>query len=329
MLDGDELGLNLKTTATKSSNVGSYEITLQNFANTNYNIILNPSTYVITPRNIEIEIKNAQSQYLEDINTSNFEWQILKGSVVSGDNLGLKLKTNATKTSVIGTYSIVAQWTNTNYNLISNSGEYKIIPRSLTVNINNQSQTYGNIVNIDDYAYSIQDDIDKDLIGIDLYTSADNFSNVGDYIIGGRCDNPNFNINFVDGICTITQRKLTIKIFDQDVKRCFEYKLQNDKYAIVEGFLVNNDELSMNLETDAKWYSFGTHKLSATIENDNYDVTLITGVVNMKISITDYVIIALVAIIIIVVVSVIIVVLIRRKKDKQILYYRYIPNDRI
>ena len=203
---------------------------------------------------------------------------------------------------------------NPNYELSNNIvGSLKIIPRELNVKIKNKTVPYGDEIKFsqDDYLIEENNLIPGDDPQLKFST---NGKNAGNYKISVSCANPNYNFNITEsGILTITKRKITIELFEQNVKHSFPVKFDNNAYTVSEGEVLAGDNLNVNITADMSLFNqFGTFNLYATYDNNNYDVTFKTNQATVSISTLEIVIISVGGAIIITILSVL--VTIKRRK---------------
>lgn len=124
----------LSTTATHTSNVGTYEIKVGETSSPNYSISFVNATLTITPRTLIASVGNYERLYNEDNPAFEVKYD---GFVGNDDGKSLRTKatasTSATKTSDVGTYPItVSGGTADNYQFSYSSG---------TLTINKAEQT--------------------------------------------------------------------------------------------------------------------------------------------------------------------------------------------
>ena len=289
-----DLNINLTTNATSTSDVleTGYDIVMSGYNNSNYNIDYVPGVYTILPRYILIEIDNKTATYHDEHNLLDVEWRILPGyAIVEGDDLNISLSIDLTQNSGVGNYPINYLCNNGNYDVEAINGRYIIQPKQIEIIIENQSGIYGDTIMLDHNLYEINGDdlASKENLNVTLSVNATQTSNIGDYTISGVCNNINYDANFVNGVYSIEKRKITIDLLDQNVKRFFEYEINQNDYEVVEGSIVNGDNLNIVISSSANWYSnIGSEfELTATFSNENYDVEFIGGVVTIQISTTD------------------------------------------
>ena len=297
----NDLNLNLTTNATSTSDVmeSGYEITLSNYNNPNYKIDYISGKYVILPRRIIIDIDNKIAIYHDEHNLIDVKYSIVPGyTIVEGDELNVTLNIDLTQNSDVGNYPINYLCGNKNYEVEAINGRYIIQPKQIEIIIENQSGIYGNTIILDHNQYVIYGDYlaSKEDLNVKLSVNATQTSKVGNYTISGICNNSNYNAIFVNGVYTINKRKVVIDLLDQNIKRFFEFEINQKDFEVVEGVIVNEDNLNIVISSSANWYSnIGSQfDLTATYNNENYDVEFIGGIVTINISTTDIIAIIIV-----------------------------------
>ena len=195
---------------------------------------------------------------------------------------------------------------------IVGSGVLNIKPCPIRIKVDNKEVVYGSeISDIEFTCVSVTSYLPNDL-GITYTCSANKFSNVGDYIINASCENSNYNLTVEKGMLTIKPRPITILVNDQESYTALSFEIEQDEYTIVEGEVVNNDNL--NIEIYVSSDSSSTEKeleLTAYAYNENYEITIIGGTLKIKISYYE-----IMALFICVAGAVLIVVKIVKKKKK-------------
>lgn len=104
LVNGDSLNGTLATTATATTGVGSYGITLGSLANSNYALSYTGANLSITARPLTVTA-DAQSRVSGDANPA-LTYMVGALGLVNGDTLAGSLSTVATSTSVAGSYAI-------------------------------------------------------------------------------------------------------------------------------------------------------------------------------------------------------------------------------
>ena len=190
---------------TTNHNVGTYHIYCSS-VNSNYNVVWTSADYVITPKAATVVINNKHSTYRDDIvlftSTST-------GILDSDKPFAYKLVCDISNESNVGQYPIVGQTLTQNYNITFTNGTYTIIPKGVTVTIDNKTGGYGEAIKpltaTDDGIY------EEDLSGAyTLVCDATQESNIGEYAITGIAKSENYEIIFVNGTYTITKKELTL-----------------------------------------------------------------------------------------------------------------------
>ncbi len=98
LVNGDTLSGTLATTATTTSNVGSYAITQGNLSNNNYAIISYTDANIdVTARPIIVRANNATM--IMGSNVPPLTWSLTSGSLVNSDAFTGSLSTSATPSS--------------------------------------------------------------------------------------------------------------------------------------------------------------------------------------------------------------------------------------
>ena len=117
LVEGDMLVLYLTTTATETSPVGKYDVTLDSSDSPNYDVtIIGEKKLTVEPKAITVTV-DAVSRFYGDANP-NFTVKVPSGALVGEDtieSLGLGLTSTATETSPVGKYDVTGSASNTNY----------------------------------------------------------------------------------------------------------------------------------------------------------------------------------------------------------------------
>ena len=113
----------------------------------NYNVKAGSATLTITKKPITFEVTDKESVYGDEI--ADLAYSVTSGNVVNGDNLGITYKTYNGETEVIlgtttavGTYTIKATSTNTNYNVTFVDGTYTINKKAVTPDVTLSQDTF-------------------------------------------------------------------------------------------------------------------------------------------------------------------------------------------
>lgn len=207
-------GLQFNTTASASSNVGTYTITPFGATAPNYQLAYVPGTLTINPAALTITAANAARIY----GASNPAFSATFAGLVNGDTsavvTGLTFGTTANSASQVGAYPITpANGTAANYTITHGPGTLTIDPAPLTISADNKSKVYGAALPTFTASYSglVNGDTASVVSGLTLTTSATAASGVGtSAIAAANATAANYAITHVPGTLTITPAPLTI-----------------------------------------------------------------------------------------------------------------------
>jgi len=303
----DEASVKLSTTATSSSALGDYvtDITFDNMDK--YALTITKGKVTITPRQLNLEIKNQNFTYGDPINLNQLDYTIKSGSFAFDDQASVSLSTSATQNSNADEYAINVQFNNMDkYALTINNGKAIINPRAITISTQ-QSKIYGEENSLDNTIYTIEDGniIEGTDLELNFTSTATKLSPVGDYEITLQSHNPNYAITIVNSYLTINPKMIEIYVLDQSGIYGNPVKLDQTQYSVDLFDIVKDSDLGIILSTDAdhtnniESYSnsankpkpVGNYTISATTTNPNYilDVEEGTFTINKrKISIRLY-----------------------------------------
>jgi filamentous hemagglutinin family protein len=208
VVNDDDLGVNLSTTATQLSNVGSYTIVNDGTLNTNYDVTFNDGVLTITPKALTVTAENKTKTYGELNPTLTY----IATGLVNGDTLSGTVATTVEQFSDVGSYTISqGDLANTNYTLNFTGGNLEVTKRAITLDATNSSKVYGEINPTLAYTITTGTVVNDDDLGVNLSTTATQLSNVGSYtIVNDGTLNTNYDVTFNDGVLTITPKALTV-----------------------------------------------------------------------------------------------------------------------
>jgi len=205
----------ISTTATITSNVGSYPIQLSGGTSTNYNFTLQNGSLNITPSPLTARADDKVKTYGQ----ANPVLTITYTGFLNGDNAtsitAPTIATTGTLTSVVGAYPItLSGGSSSNYALTLQAGILTVNKATLTVTANNQSKIYGlaNPALTIAYAGFMNGETEAVLDVLPtISTTATIVSSVGSYPItlSGGTDN-NYNFNYVSGNLAINKALLAV-----------------------------------------------------------------------------------------------------------------------
>ncbi|WP_283807196.1 MBG domain-containing protein, partial [Bradyrhizobium lablabi] len=267
----------LATSATTTSNVGTYGITQGTLAASgNYALTYAGDNLTVTQRAITVTA-DAKSRAYGDANPA-LTYQVSGAGLVNGDTLSGALVTSATMASNVGTYGI-GQGTLTasgNYALTYTGNNLTVTQRAITVTADAKSRAYGDANPALTYQVGGAGLVNGDTLSGALATSATTASNVGVYGIaqGTLAASGNYALNYTSNNLTVTQRAITVTA---DAKsRAYGDANPALTYQVGGAGLVNGDSLSGALATSATTasnvgvYGIGQGTLAAS---GNYALT--------------------------------------------------------
>ncbi|MDP3200033.1 MAG: MBG domain-containing protein, partial [Algoriphagus sp.] len=133
----------ISTTATQSSNVGSYPITLSGGSDENYTITLVNGTLTIGKKDLSIRADDKQKTYGDTNPALTFSYT----GLVNGDTKVMtepSISTTATQSSNVGTYPItLAGGSDENYEITLVNGTLTINKATLKIEANGQTKIFG------------------------------------------------------------------------------------------------------------------------------------------------------------------------------------------
>ncbi len=204
------------TLSSSGKDVGTHSIILSDEFkndNPNYEVDLDSSeaTYTIIPRPLTITPDTNFSIYGEALVELSYTTDnLVKGDVLEGE-LECEIGVNA------GTYPIRrGTLNNSNYDItFTDNVCYEILPREITVTINNASSEFGQEDAPLTYSITKGNLVGKDDLAVELVR--DPGTEMGTYAIKGTHGNTNYSVTFVDGLYTIMKFKAFITVESQYV----------------------------------------------------------------------------------------------------------------
>ena len=202
------------TTATKSSDAGTYQITVNGGQATNYNVTAKTGTLTINKANLTATTQNATREYGDE----NPEFTMTYSGLKNGDTapawaVAPKVVSSALKTSPVGTYTITAsEGQAKNYWVeFKNEGKLTVTKAPLTAKARSYTKTQGDsnpTFAIDYIGFKNGETKDVLIEEPRLSTSATKDSRVGTYpivISGGVATN--YELSYVNGTLTINPKQ--------------------------------------------------------------------------------------------------------------------------
>ena len=216
--EADITAPDISTSATITSGVGAYPVTLSSGGATNYTLSLVNGTLTVNQAILTVTADDRSRTY----GSSNPALTVSYLGFVNGDDASNlttapTASTAATVTSDIGGYAITASGgVDDNYTFNYVDGTLTITPAPLTATAEDKSKIFGTINPPLTVTYSgfLNGDDPDDIDNIpSISTSASQFSDVGAYLISlsGGTDN-NYSFNLINGTLTITKAAATVNI---------------------------------------------------------------------------------------------------------------------
>jgi len=270
----------ISTTATQSSAVGDYPITLEGGSDDNYEITLEAGTLTIGKKALTITADDKQKTYGEANPTLTFSYD----GLTNGDTQVATeptISTTATSSSNTGTYPITLEGgSDDNYEITLEAGTLTIGKKALTITADDKQKIYGEANPTLTFSYDGLTNGDTQVATEPtISTTATSSSNVGTYPItlsGG--EDQNYVITLINGTLTIGQKALTITA---DNKQKI-YGEANPTLTFTYSGLVNGDTkvtTEPSIATMATSSSnVGTYPITLSgVEDQNYAITLVSG----------------------------------------------------
>lgn len=298
----DSLGIKLVRAAGK--NAGAYDITLDSWTNENYTITAEKATYTVKQLALRAIVANATSVYGDPLAKLTFtiEGKFAEGESV--DVLNAKLSIGNAKNA--GTYGIEFAYDNANYDVSATDATYTITKREVTLLVQDATSVYGDAdtaltvgITKGTMAYG---ENENTLVSI---TRAEGRI-VGTYAITAtKADNANYDVTIAytsatNSVYTITKRPVTVTVKNAELpytaswanlNTALEYEsngLAGDELNVRLFVLVGGVELTA--DNFGSMFAGGTHVISASIDNGNYELSVVNGALTVGlpvVSLTD------------------------------------------
>lgn len=284
LVNGDQLGGALATSAGLTSGIGNYAITQGTLnASSNYALTFVGGQLTVTPRPITITAANLSRVY-GDANPA-LTFAVGGLGLVNGDQLGGALATTAGLTSGVGSYAINqgSLTAGANYTITYVAGALSINPRPITITASNLSRVYGDANPTLTFVVGGNPATGAPgLVNGDQLTGALAAAGVTAGVgtsaitIGTLTAGPNYTIAFSPGVLTITPRPLTVAA--NNLSKSLGLPDPVLTFLITAGDLVNGDQLTGNLLREAG-EGIGTFAIrQGTLSaSDNYTLTFVPG----------------------------------------------------
>ena len=250
----DMIVMTLTTTATRTSPVGSYDVTLLSSDSPNYNITVEGTdALTIDPKPITVTVDAASRVYGSE--NPAFTATAPSGALVGEDtvaSLNLTLTTDATATSPVGTYDVTGTANNGNYDVtVDGMNKLTVTKKELTVNdlvfadtpitkVYDGSIDAAITVQIKDSAKVNADDELPTVTGTCTYNSKDVKTANKVTFVSAKTESANYifpaNLT-MDHEATITKRVITIASVQATSK---QYDRDTNAWSCITGVTFNN-----------------------------------------------------------------------------------------
>ena len=279
------------TTATITSPVGNYPITLTGGEATNYSFVYKQGVLIVEKASLSAKVKDATKTYGSQNPTFSIEYSGLKnGEATPVWTKYPTFQTEATQASGVGEYAIKAvNGVPQNYDLEIEDGVLSILPAPLTIQANNASRLYYEDGPV--FSYKCSGFVNGDNESVlttppTLSSTATLTSNVGTYEIKvGETSSPNYSISYVNGTLTINPR--TLKASVGNYERI--YNEENPTFEVnYNGFVGNDNESVLREKATAntiatKTSDVGTYTINVTGGSaDNYQFSYTSGILTIN-----------------------------------------------
>lgn len=277
----------VSTTATKTSNVGDYPITISGGIAKNYEIVYEPGVLTVTKAALSAKVNDATKVYGSANPAFTIEYYGLKnGETAPAWTTSPTFATEASRNSGVGKYEVKAvNGVAKNYDLGEiAAGSLSVTPAPLIIKASDAVRQYYSDEPTFSYTCNgfVNGDDESALTNKPyLSTSATRTSNVGTYEIKvSDASSANYSISNVNGTLTITPRTLTASVGNYE-------RLYNEENPVFEikydGFVGSENESVLSAKATAsttatKTSDVGTYPIKvAGGSADNYQFTYVKG----------------------------------------------------
>ncbi|MEW6303259.1 MAG: MBG domain-containing protein [Verrucomicrobiota bacterium] len=278
----------LSTTASPTSSVGTYPITVSGAADANYTITFIPGTLTVDKALLSITADHKTRIY----GAANPELTGTLAGVVNDDNITASYATGATEASAVGQYSIVPMLQDpdnrlTNYTVSVHEAILTVTAAPLSVTANDASRAYGAANPA--FTGVLSGVQNNDNITATYSSAAIPGSAVGNYAIVPTLEDPdgklgNYDVTSINGTLTVHAVPLTVTA--NDASR--DYGQENPPLTGTLTGVVNNDLITATYSTAATATSpVGTYPIVPSLFDPdsklgNYIVTRNNGTLTVN-----------------------------------------------
>ena len=280
------------TTATKTSSVGEYPITVSGGNAVNYEFVYEPGLLTVTKAPLSAKVNDATKVYGSQNPAFTIDYYGLKNNESTPAwTTSPIFQTDATQSSGVGQYMVKAiNGVPINYDLGEiTAGTLNITPAQLTLKAKDAVRQYYS----DDpnFSYTCNGFVNGDNESVlvtapKLSTTATRTSNVGTYeITVGNTSSPNYSISYINGTLTVTPRTITASVGNYERR----YNEDNPEFEVkYSGFVGEDDEKILLAEptantTATRTSDVGTYPIYVTGGiADNYEFIYTSGILNIN-----------------------------------------------
>ncbi len=280
------------TSATKTSDVGEYPITLSGGIAKNYVFSYEPGVLTVAKAPLSARVNDVTKVYGAEMPAFTIEYNGLKnGEIVPTWTVRPSFQSDATQGSNVGQYEIRAvNGVPVNYELGEIiPGTISITPAQLIIKANDATRMYYETQ--PDLKYSISGFVNGDTWKVLdklpwVSTTATLASNVGTYELKvGETSSLNYSITYINGTLTITPRPLIASV--ENYSRY--YNEDNPTFEVkYEGFVGDEDERVLAVKASAttnatRTSDVGTYEIKVSGgDADNYKFTYVNGLLTIN-----------------------------------------------
>lgn len=282
----------ISTSATKTSNVGDYPITISGGVAANYEFVYEPGVLSITKAPLSAKVNDAKKVYGSQNPAFTIDYYGLKNDETAPAwSKTPTFQTEATQSSSVGKYEVKAvNGIPVNYDLgVITAGTLTVTPAPLTIKANDATrQYYSDDPNFGYTCNGFVNGENEDVFSPKpvLVTSANMSSSVGTYPIkASGASNSNYSISYVDGTLTITPRTLYASVGNYERA----YNEDNPVFEVkYDGFVENEDENVLITKATAsttatKTSDVGSYPIDVTGGSaDNYKFSYTSGTLTIN-----------------------------------------------
>ena len=254
----------------------------------NYSIDYTTGNFSITKTKVVVAAKGCGKVYGEE--DPKLEYTV-NGNISEKDYTKLgKISVTRTSGENVGKYDIkvsVQYEETTDYIVETINSIFGITPATATVTVNDVEKTYGDAT--PEITYETKGLVGKDKLTTPTISCKKCQSNglepVGEYAVNLVFDeskNPNYNINVVSGLLTVTPRPITVTVKDAEKT----YGDDDPTFELdVDDLVSDKEKLEGATITRAEGEDVGTYKVSVTFakgSNSNYSMTVKSGTLTIS-----------------------------------------------